>query len=307
MSRRAITGSGRGREHTCSVAAVAPAGYNSALSRLKGIRRGTTERGSEKASKDGRQGRQQDLRPAAGRQEGRRCAQAGGEVRAGEEGCGEEGDAREEGRGEEAGREEAGREEAGAREKGGREEARRGEEGREEGGAGEEGRAEEGDPGEEGRAGEEGDPGEEGRTGEGRRGEEARRAEGGAEEGAGQGPGEGPGREAGQGAAPDRQGRLARRAPGAGRDHARPDQRRAVASAPGGQGRRGPRRRAGGAGAEGQGQGRAVQDRRERPPDRPAGLQAQRRRGVHESAHAGVLPPAAAAVACRPGRGIQAD
>ena len=55
MRRRAITMSGRGNAQTPAVAAVVPAGYNSALSRLKGtkeeIRLVAAKKPAKKASK----------------------------------------------------------------------------------------------------------------------------------------------------------------------------------------------------------------------------------------------------------------
>src|SRR5690606_26826669 len=159
------------RAHSCKGAGMVPAGYNSALSRLKG-RRGTKHRGFEENPEEGGQGCLQEDPRQGSREEGGeegRCREGRGEEGAGEEGGGEEG-----GREEGAGQEDAGQE--GRRQEGRGEEGRAGEEGRGEEGAGEEGCGEEGrreeNPGQEGRR-------EEGRAREGGAGQEG----GGREEG----------------------------------------------------------------------------------------------------------------------------
>ena len=79
MRRRSITWFACGFAQACAVAALGPAGYNSALSRLKGTR-GILASGSEETREEGREGRE----------EARQAGVEDGEEACGEEACGEE-------------------------------------------------------------------------------------------------------------------------------------------------------------------------------------------------------------------------
>src|SRR5690349_2703932 len=103
MRMRSVTGFARGFAQACAVAAVGRAGYNSALSRLKGTR-GIRASGSEETREEARQYRQEDCQ-AGSEGDGEEIGheEACGQARLGEEGREEAGrQGGEESRGEEA-------------------------------------------------------------------------------------------------------------------------------------------------------------------------------------------------------------